>query len=104
MNKIIKYLIEIGFAQSVLLVVRMIFYKVTYKSDEDRRGYFLVKRKSMWLLFSPVFIPVLILWYVLKSIIDYINHVYGFNCHWINSEERKLSISEKISYLQKLIR
>lgn len=97
-----------GVVGSLILLFNFIFYHLEYidKKDEDgfgNGGYYLVKRTWLWLLLSPLIMPIFfVIPKIFVGIAEYFKFCFSYGSHWIGTSKRKLSLREKINFRQRL--
>ena len=80
-------------------IIGYIFYTVFYR--EDKQGFFVKKRAWVFIILSPLILPL----FMLEGIINYINFVKKYDMHWINNEDgnKKLTFKQRLSYTKQLL-
>lgn len=97
----------------------LIFYKLTWLDDitkpseyggEDvvrNRGYYLIKRWYMWIIFAPIII--LIKWIyealcLLPNVYkEYFRNIFTYRVNYINPKQDKLKLRTKLNYIKRLL-
>jgi hypothetical protein len=75
-------------------------YRVKWLDRPDgERGYFVVKRHWVWLLFFPLIVMVAII----KSIIYAFLDIFDYDICYTKGEKRKLSFKEKLAITDRLL-
>ncbi len=85
---------------SFKLIMNIIFYRLKYISKNQRSGYFLVKRKWVWFLCSPI----LIIPYILLAVVEYFVEIFNYTYNWINTGNKKLTRKTRIKYRKILMK
>lgn len=78
-----------------------LFYRLSYKELDTMSGYFLLKRKWVWIILSPITLPILILLCCIEIIISYFLGLndYDLTCHCA-SKNIKLNRKQR-NYIKK---
>jgi hypothetical protein len=77
-----------------------LLYRVKYIDRPDgEKGYFIVKRHWVWLLFFPVIAVLAILKAVYYSFLD----IFDYDICYTQGEKRKLSFKEKLAMTDRLL-
>lgn len=76
-----------------------VLFVVKYERHKDKRGYFLRKRKWLWLLLSPGLILVYVFGQFLYSFVHVYSDIFSKPTnHWICNEERILNRDQRLDY------
>lgn len=77
-----------------------LLYRVKYIDRPDgEKGYFIVKRHWVWLLFFPLIAVLAILKAVYYSFLD----IFDYDICYTQGEKRKLSFKEKLAMTDRLL-
>jgi len=77
-----------------------LLYKVKWIEQEDGiKGYFLVKRVWIWLLFFPLIVLVAIFKAIYYSFLD----IFNYDICYTQGKKRKLSFKEKLALTDRLL-
>lgn len=100
----------------IKLIPHYILYRLEWKAFDDwenemtkkqidndenfisKSGYFIVKRKWVWILLSPVIVPIHILIAVLGILIEYFLNMGGYTMHWIPTKTKDKSFKQRMIY------
>lgn len=82
------------------LLFAYILFRVKYIEKEDgTKGYFLLKREWVWLIFFPIIVIFAILKAIYYSFLDIFSH----DLQWISKDKKKLTLIEKLYYTDRLL-
>lgn len=77
-----------------------ILYKVKWlEHSENERGYFVVKRVWVWLLFFPL----IALFAIIRAIIYAFMEIFNYDICYTQGEKRKLTFKEKLALTDRLL-
>lgn len=96
-------------------LIGLIFYKLTWLDDvtkpsdyggEDvirNRGYYLIKRWYLWVLFAPIII--LVKWVALfkDAWEEYWRGIFTYKCRYIQPKADKMTLKRKLNYIKRLL-
>ena len=82
------------------LLFAYILFRVKYIEKEDgTKGYFLLKREWVWLLFFPI----IVIFAIIKAICYSFMDIFSYDLQWINKDKKKLTLIEKLHYTDRLL-
>lgn len=84
----------------IFYILILLFYKLEYHDLNDqelfhKKGYYLLYRKWLWIIFSPFIFPVKLMFNGPKEF-NYFKNLNKWSNKCLDIKEQKLSISEKI--------
>lgn len=93
----------------------LMFYKLIWLDDITKpseyggegvirnRGYYLIKRWYMWVLFMPII--VIIKWIALfpDALSEWRKSIFTYRCKYINPKLNKMTFKIKLNYIKRLL-
>jgi hypothetical protein len=83
-----------------------LFCKIVYveNTDGNYRGFVMQKRVLPMLLISPLGISIYFLKYGIGGVKKWFYFISTYKCHYIQSQKRKLTLKEKLMYINYFIK